>query len=260
MADKIAKPFPDVTIEFDDAKHAYVWKEKDLPIPGVTTILSTINKPALVQWAANEASFFVRDNYREGMSGAEMASLCEEARTSHRKTASKAANIGTEVHSYAERFLKAVMLGRSTAEVQWPEDEQAANGCRAFAEWAVECNIEPVALERIIFSKKHYYCGTCDFFGYVDGELVTADFKTSKGLYPEMALQVGGAYTMALEEELDITIDKSLVILLDKESGTPKVYTIPRSERLMDAFVYASRLHRDMKHVEEMTNAIRKKV
>jgi ATP-dependent exoDNAse (exonuclease V) beta subunit len=51
----------------------------------------------------------------------------------------------------------------------------------------------------MVYSARHRYAGAIDALAYREGELVALDWKTSKGLYPEYALQVA-AYAKAIEE------------------------------------------------------------
>ena len=49
------------TIKFDGRKHVYHWMERDLFVPGVTSILARAGKEALVGWAARMASDYFYD-------------------------------------------------------------------------------------------------------------------------------------------------------------------------------------------------------
>lgn len=241
----------DVTLEFNEARHVYTWKEIGKPVRGVTSVLKWLNKPALMPWAANMAAFYVRDNYSEGMTGAEMAALCDEARGAYRRKASEAADIGTEVHKFAELTL----AGQSP---DMPEDQNARKGCGAFLDWLDAHKIEPIHLEHILFSKKHYFAGTCDFYGRVDGKLCALDFKTSSGIYPEMILQVNGAYALALEEMHGERIEESWIVRLDKKTGKFEAKRIPRSDEDQTAFRVLLEVDHHMKRLNEKVKELRK--
>ena len=45
-------------LKFNEEKHLYTLDDK--PVTGVTTILKTIAKPQLIQWAANEAVNYIK--------------------------------------------------------------------------------------------------------------------------------------------------------------------------------------------------------
>ena len=46
--------------EFNETNHSY--KLNGIKLPGCTTILSMISKPALIQWSANETARYIREN------------------------------------------------------------------------------------------------------------------------------------------------------------------------------------------------------
>ena len=246
----------EVNLEFNENRHIYTWKEKNLPVRGVTSVLKWLNKPALMPWAANMAAAFVKDNFIEGMSGDEMAALCEEARGAHRRMAKSAADIGTEVHSFCEAHLKADMIGGVPPAML--EDETARKSCVAFLNWAREHDIRPIELEHILFSSKHYFAGTCDFYGHIDGELCVLDFKTSSGIYVEMIIQLA-AYNLALTEMYGERVEAGWIIRLDKKTGKFETCRIPRSDEDQTAFRVLLEVDTHMKRLNEKMKELRKK-
>lgn len=227
----------EVEIVFDEARHMYSWQGK--PIAGVTSILARLNKPALVAWAANQAADHILKNW---VDGCDLEKLCKEAKGAHRRLSKDAADVGSEVHAYAEAMLTGV---------QPPQHSQlAVPGCRAFDEWACSHNVEPIACERIIFSREDWYCGTADLFGYVDGRLTVGDFKTSSGVYPEMLLQTA-AYIRAIEEETGERVEQRIIIRLDKKTGKFEAHTFPYSERDVQCFRLMVQVDKFLKGLEQ---------
>lgn len=243
----------EVTLTFDPDAHCYRWVEKNMPVDGVTSILKVLDKPALVQWAANMAVGHivegVNDIGLEHIDDTSFEELCTEAKTAHRKLSKSAADIGSEVHRFAERALieQRVML---------PENPQSRKGAEAFMGWLHAHNIRPISVERIIFSRTWYYAGTCDFFGHVDGQLCVLDLKTSSGLYLEMPLQLA-AYAIALEEETGERIENGWIIQLDKKTGKPKPYPIPLTRDVKDAFLRVREAEDAVSKLKEKVDAIR---
>jgi CRISPR/Cas system-associated exonuclease Cas4 (RecB family) len=230
-----------VEIEFDERRHVYT--SGGVLIPGVTSILSRLSKEALIQWAANSAVDYVRANLTPDC---DRELVFKDAKTAHRRLARAAADIGTEVHKYAECVLKkepAVM----------PEGP-AAKGCEAFLAWLDAHNVETLASERVIFSKADWYAGTCDFYGLVDGVLTVGDIKTSSGLYPEMLLQTA-AYIRAIEEEIGSRVAQRIIIRVDKKTGAFHPYVFPYSERDVQTFRMLREVHRGMTALEEEMEA-----
>lgn len=243
----------EVKLDFDSAAHAYRWNGDF--IPGVTTILKILDKPALVQWAANCAVEYITNGYVARLEAGEMPdqtsflSLCQEAKTAHRRLSRAATDIGSSVHTFAESYL-------ADPKTPPPADPQAAKGASALIEWANTHTIEPIHVERMVFSKKHFYAGTVDFFGHIDGELCVLDFKTSSGLYLEMLLQLA-AYAVALEEETEQRIDHSWIVRLDKKTGKPTPYYVPLQEKLKKAWLHVRYAYREMQAVDDLLEQVR---
>jgi hypothetical protein len=260
----------EVTIEFDELEHIY-YKQHPTKgptiVPGVTTPLKLLDKPALVPWAASQAVNYITNWWVESRERGDDAhertvqflAVCDDAKREYRRLSRDAANIGSMVHDFAERTLKG-------ETVKLPQDPQVAAGCKAFLAWQELHKIEPIHLERIVFSKQWYYCGTVDFYGKIDGELCVVDFKTSSGLYLEMMLQLAG-YAVALEEEFEKNIDVGWVVRLDKKTGRPDCYRIKLIEHnehgevifnLKEDFIAVRQLYTSLKKAERKLDAIRK--
>ena len=88
-------------LQFDEKLHLYTLDDK--PITGVTTILKTIAKPALLPWAAGCASSYIEEEVRKIASkyddleymkvlAKEWERILKEAKSAYRKKADKAAN------------------------------------------------------------------------------------------------------------------------------------------------------------------------
>ena len=241
----------EATLDFNDAKHCYTWREKQLPVAGVTSILKLLDKPALIQWAANMAVSYIRDNWTGEMMGQEsFEKICNEAKTAHRRTSKDAADIGTTVHSFAQRILE-------TGRAALPSDPKAANGAQAFLSWFHAHEIKPISVERMFLSSTFWFAGTCDFFGHFDGKLCVLDFKTSSGLYLEMLLQLA-AYAIALEEETKELVENGIICRLDKKTGKCQVYHIALTNQLKSAFIKVREAHQLIGKIEESLDGIRK--
>lgn len=244
----------DVTLEFDERLHAYRWREKDLLVSGVTKIIGILDKPALVQWAANMACDYIGaamlvDGGARVLGRLEIETLLKEAKTAHRRTSKEATDIGKEVHAFAERALV-------DRRVTWPTDPKAKKGAEAFMSWLHATNIEPIAVERMLFSRHWYYAGTTDFYGFIDGERCVMDLKTSSGLYPEMLLQLA-AYAIAIEEETHEDIADGWIVRLCKKTGKCEPYHINITQGLKDAFLRVRETHEALQKVEALTEEVR---
>jgi len=148
-------------------------------VPGATSVVALLNKPALVAWAN-----------KMGLEGIDTT-----------KYVSATADIGTCCHLMVQSHLQNVEPDLSVFS---PEAvNKAENGFLKFLEFEKENPLSPVLLEAPLVSEKHKFGGTIDFYGsrYRNklARLYLMDFKTSGAIYPEMQYQVA-AYWWLLEE------------------------------------------------------------
>jgi hypothetical protein len=145
-------------------------------VPGVTTILGVLNKPALVKWANNL-----------GLQGIDSS-----------KYRDKAASIGTLAHLMVQNYLQNTEGDYSA----FSDDDisLAENSLLSFYEWLKNNNLEPLFQEKAFISEKYQYGGTIDCYGILNGKYTLLDFKTSSGIWPEMLHQVAGGYYQLLKE------------------------------------------------------------
>lgn len=164
-------------------------------VPGVTTILGNLAKPALISWAN-----------RMGLKGIDTAKYVDD----------KAA-IGTLIHSMIISHLKSEKI--DTSDYSKNQIDQAENGMLSFYEWEKTQKIMPEFLERPLVSEKYKFGGTFDFFGKINGQTVLMDFKTGKGIYPEFFYQLA-AYSLLLKEILpDVYIDNYMLLNIGRDEN-----------------------------------------
>lgn len=244
----------DVRIEFDDKLHAYRWNDK--LIPGVTKIIGCLDKPALIQWAANMASDYIGSQlFTDDGEGThvptfkELQAIIKEAKTAHRKFSKSATDIGKAVHSFAERALV-------EQRVQMPEDPQTRKGAEAFLSWLHATDMKPINVERMCFSRTHWYAGTCDFYGHINGDLCIMDLKTSSGLYPEMLFQLA-AYAIAISEETGERIDHGYIVRLDKKTGKCEPHYVPLRQSLKSGFLDVKKAYDATKVADALADEVK---
>jgi len=195
--------------------------ERDgIKFPRCTEIISdsTNKSGGLVQWAANQAVGWIRENcYYEDWQKVYwvLEDHLEQARYAYKDTSQIALDVGSEVHAAIENYLKGKGHGISS--------DQATNAFCAFLDWEKEVDLQPVALEQTVWGER--WAGTLDFVGYYKGKLYVIDWKTSKAFYPEHRYQVA-AYRSAMEqgafEEEALIPEGCGVLMLDKTTGMPK--------------------------------------
>jgi len=154
-------------------------------VPGVTSVVDNLSKPALVQWAATQSAELAVNDW-ERLAELPIAARLDELRSAHRSTTRKAATRGTEIHHYADK----VVAGGEVAvpdELRGPVD--------AYARFLDAWQITTIASETPVASISHGYAGTADLWctiGVRDDAPALVDVKTGRGVYDETGLQLAG--------------------------------------------------------------------
>jgi hypothetical protein len=167
-----------------NAKHEY-FLDGAGPIPSVTSILKVVDKSGpLVGWAKRITAEAAVDHRAEleswvdlgGRDGA--VGLLTRAAT---QITEKAATTGSDIHALAE----AITLGHEVTVT-----EEQAPFVDAYRAWRADFDPVFLAAEEMVCSLEHGYAGTLDAIVEIAGETWLLDYKTSKGVYPETALQL----------------------------------------------------------------------
>ena len=146
-------------------------------VPGVTTIVSVLNKPALVNWAN-----------RLGLEGIQVGKYVDDK-----------ADIGTLAHAMIIAEITGEEISVDLDEYSLAQRDAAENACLSFFEWQKKHKLEVVAAEKSLVSERRGFGGTFDIYGICDGKRELIDLKTGSGIYEEHWIQCGG-YTILLEE------------------------------------------------------------
>lgn len=197
------------TIYFDDEKHKF-WDEERAAIPSVTTFTGVIDKSgALIGWAIKLTKQYLLDRIENG----EQITILdiEEAAKEHRKFKEAAADIGTQIHEWIDRWIKG-------EKPEIPEDDKIRNGITAFLKFQKEYNVKWLESEKIVYSPKYNFAGILDAVGMIDKKLVLIDFKSSNYIYPEHSFQAA-AYQLAYEEMTKKKISHRLIVRFGKDTG-----------------------------------------
>jgi hypothetical protein len=164
-------------------------------VPGVTTILDILNKPALVVWAN-----------RLGLQGIDST-----------KFKDKMADIGTITHLRILHYLKKTEPDLSEYS---PADIKTSDNCMlSFYEWEKSHKLEPVIVEVPLTSDRYGFGGTPDFVGMVNGRLEIVDFKTGSGIYNTAFYQVAAYRQLAHEVGHQVEYARILRIGRDNNEG-----------------------------------------
>lgn len=199
---------------FTEGNHRYHVKDTKpkVYIPSVTTICGILDKPFLIQWAANvasEAAVHTVLSHQGKVDDAAIEGFINKGRAAHREIKEEGGDVGTAVHHHV----------KSVLEPGWqPSEGEAVDGgleaemaILAFDEWhqehIVEAGCEVLLVEQMVVHPSGRYCGTFDLLvRKANGRLRLIDWKTSNqsesnpcALYPEYIFQTA-AYVKAVEE------------------------------------------------------------
>jgi len=165
------------------------------PVPGVTTVLGILNKPALVIWAN-----------RLGLQGIDSSKYRDEM-----------GDIGTLAHQMIVDYFN--KLETDTSDYSSNQIELAENCLLSFWEWEKGHKIEVVMAETPLVSQEYGYGGTIDCFCKLDGQPTLLDFKTGKAIYPEMFCQLAAYEQLLAEAGQLIEVTRILRIGRDADEG-----------------------------------------
>jgi hypothetical protein len=191
------------------------------PVPGVTTITSQLDKPALIYWAWNL-----------GMQ-----------QIDYRKARDQEANVGTIMHIMAECHFRGWEFD-GYDEFPKVQTDRAKVAFQAFLDWdktvgpqeTIVVNGKP-ALEWEMVSKFYGYGGKLDrvFRRLSDGKIILQDFKTSSGIFDEMIYQVSAYDRLWNEVNTAFPIDEVHLLRLGKDDGAFEDHIVPE-DRIVNGF------------------------
>lgn len=150
-------------------------------IPGVTTVIGILDKPALVNWAARETAIYADENWDKlaAMRSGDRIQLLEKARYN---TNRKAVVKGNRIHALGERLAHG-------EEVDAPLEIRSQ--VEAYARFLDAWDLTTVATETPVCHTEWAYGGTFDLIARSPRFGTSLmDIKTGKGVYSEVALQL----------------------------------------------------------------------
>lgn len=183
-------------------------------LPSVTNVLSVINKPALPRWAAKvvaEQAVAMRDSLPK----LDEAEAIDMLKGSPWRSSGRAADRGTTVHAYLEAKLE----GLDPKEISGEAARYRKAADQFLAEWAPQ----PVAIELTVFGDG--YAGTGDLWATLNnGATAVLDYKTSKAIYPEAALQLAALAkaTTTADGSPAVPVDEAWVIRIGEDGYEAK--------------------------------------
>ena len=158
-------------------------------VPSITNVIGIMDKPALPRWSALEVAKKAWE-LRLSLPEMEETDAIAIMKGAPWRKSDRAADRGTDIHGYLEARLNGWAVDDLSPDAE--PYKPAADAWLASQDWEV------VATELTVFHPT--YAGTGDLWCRVGGKMTILDFKTSKAIYPEAALQLSalwGAYRTA---------------------------------------------------------------
>lgn len=213
----------------------------------VTTFCGGIPKPWLGSWAAKTVAEFAVDHKEqwENLGKKDAVKLLKGSPWSKRDDAG---DRGSAVHAAAEHVARGepVPVGTLTTD----DERECAFAVRDFLR---EMDPKILGVEVTVFSPSHGYAGTFDLYCEADGLRWLLDWKTSKSVYAEHAVQLAAYYNAeyaaarkkpvpGVDEKWTATRKEWGPDLIDRmgvvhvQPGTAKLHPVRYDERLWTTF------------------------
>ena len=232
-----------VRCTFNEKAHTYHFRVAGVCekrwLPSITGILAMKAKPALLGWSAKQSLKVVQRRLGEFQSQngelvaippQELESWIHDA-TENWREEDDSCTIGSIVHRFAFEELR-FRAGFTPAKPRFPIEAdpvlmpnftsamvEATNAAASQAvKFMDEHDIRPILLERPLLMPQEGWCGTPDFYGYIDGDLCVADWKTSRRIYTEYYCQLA-ALQAAVENEFGQKVKKRWAVNIPKDGS-----------------------------------------
>src|SRR3990172_6993113 len=162
-----------VHIDFYPDSHRYKKQGESNYLISVTTACGMLDKSrVLIKWATGLAKDFLLGQLKDIAKTTNeeiIQGLIERACGLHEERKQKAADIGTQVHEWAEKHI-------AGEKPPLPKDKNVLNGVMAFLKWLEENKIKFIASEKLVYSKKYDYVGLMDAAAIIKSKRYVIDF------------------------------------------------------------------------------------
>lgn len=236
-------------VEFHAADHTYTLPNGKL-VPGVTQIVSNLEKGFMGPWYAKEMAKFLSDKQSviKECSPKEFGELLDIAKGAAKRKSKGALDSGTLAHDWIEGYLAGQIP-------RLPDNIEAKLAITAFKDWEARRKPEWLASELVVGSAKHEYGGKLDALAKLDGKLALVDFKTSGQVSADYFLQTAG-YDLALREA-GVEPDTRVILRIPKDGAPAEEYLIPTPLDLdTDTFLALRQAQRWQSYIKNPDNGI----
>lgn len=195
-------------------------------LPGVTTVLGILDKPALLRWAWNL-----------GRDGVDLD-----------KARGAAATIGTVAHARVEAYLRGMEF--SETGIERSTLDKSATAFLHFLEWWDARGLAVVETELQLISEAWQVGGTLDILARDGDRLLLVDIKTSNGIYREMRIQASAYAAMYEETHPGKIVQEVWIVRIPKnEDGGPEPIQITNRRECVEAFAALTDTYRKLQAI-----------
>jgi hypothetical protein len=163
----------------------------------VTNVTGALPKPALIRWAAKITAETAVEQL-EAWSNMPAYEAVDWLKQTPYRNRDRAGSRGTNIHKVIDNILQGQSYEIEAQAVPWLESAQR---------FISDARPRPERTETSIYDERSLTAGTFDFLGRLDTapELgrVLIDWKTSAGVYADMAVQLVGGYALGAQYILD---------------------------------------------------------
>ena len=179
-------------------------------VPGVTTVLGLLNKPALVPWAN-----------KLGLKGIDVSKYVDDK-----------ADIGTLAHAMVTDHL----TGKKTdfSDFDPKQIEQAENSFLSYLEWEKEHPIKALFVEKPFVHETLRFGGTEDIYCTLKEHNELIDLKTGAGIYAEHVYQASAL--MVLIQAYDYPVDKVRILNIPRTEDESFIEKVCSEKELEDGW------------------------
>ncbi len=217
-------------------------------VPGVTTVLGTLDKPALRNWYARTAAERAVNEW-DRLAELPIAERLSYIERGPRDVSRAAALRGNEIHALGEKLVHGV-------EVAVPPEHYGP--VEAYARWLDEWQIQTIATETPLAHTGYGYAGTADLWAKVgvrDDAVCLLDVKTGKGVWNETGLQLAAyryAEVMQPEKGVEIPVPAvELVYVAHVLPDTVRTLPVDASDAVFRDFLYLLQVWRAVQRWDE---------
>lgn len=219
--------------------HGY--KLDGIKVAGVTTVIDTLDKPALRRWYADQAAARAVNEW-DYLSTLPVTDRLTYIKDGPKDTVRAAALRGTQIHDLGEKLAHG-------EEVDVPDEHRGP--VEAYARFLDLWDVETIATETPLCHTVYGYAGTADQWARIgrrDNAVCLLDVKTGKGVYSETGLQLAAyRYSDLIQPEKGVEIatpSVDLVYVAHVLPDTVQMLPVVADKAVFRMFLYLLQVHR----------------